>query len=123
MPSHQTVAANGEIMNSETIQADVAPTGVAFQEGWGVDNSTGRLVDVLIGRPDSYVWRRDLNAISAVTFMNMDRMGYTFDHSRAIAQHQTMVDVYAAAEVRCHYLPADAGLTSSVFARDSSFMT
>jgi N-dimethylarginine dimethylaminohydrolase len=123
MPSHQTVAANGEIMNSETIQADVAPTGVAFQEGWGVDNSTGRLVDVLIGRPDSYVWRRDLNAISAVTFMNMDRLGYNFDKDRALRQHQAMVQAFTDAGVRCHHLPADAGLTSSVFVRDSSFMT
>lgn len=110
-------------MNPEAAQVGQSPTTEAFPDGWGVANSTGRLVDVLLGRPDSYVWRRDLNSISAVTFMNMDRMGYTFDHSRAIAQHQAMVDVYAAADVRCHYLPADAGLSSSVFARDSSFMT
>lgn len=110
-------------MNPETAQLSGAATIEALPEGWGVDNSTGRLVDVLLGRPESYAWRRDLNSISAVTFMNMDRMGYTFDKDRALAQHQAMVDVYAGAGVRCHYLPADSGLTSSVFARDSSFMT
>lgn len=110
-------------MNPETAQVAESPTTEAFPEGWGVANSTGRLADALLGQPDSYVWRRDLNSISANTFMNMDRLGYTFDRNRAMEQHQAMVDVYAAAGVRCHYLPADAGLTSSVFARDSSFMT
>jgi N-dimethylarginine dimethylaminohydrolase len=34
-----------------------------------------------------------------------------------------MVDVYRQAGVECHFLDADEGLTSSVYARDSSFMT
>ena len=34
-----------------------------------------------------------------------------------------MVDVYRQAGVQCHFLDADEGLTSSVYARDSSFMT
>jgi N-dimethylarginine dimethylaminohydrolase len=34
-----------------------------------------------------------------------------------------MVEIYATNEVRCHFVEADEGLPSSVFTRDSSFMT
>ena len=39
------------------------------------------------------------------------------------SEHQAMVDVYEANGVRCHFAEADEGLPSSVFTRDSSFMT
>jgi len=94
-----------------------------FPDGVGVSNQTGRLVDVLLGRPDAYEWRADLNAISAQTYAHRDRLGVSFNRELALAQHQAFVDELQAADVRCHYLPADEGLPSSVFARDSSFMT
>jgi N-dimethylarginine dimethylaminohydrolase len=50
-------------------------------------------------------------------------MGYRFDHDRAMQQHQRMVEVYEDNGVRCHFVEADEGLPSSVFTRDSSFMT
>jgi N-dimethylarginine dimethylaminohydrolase len=89
---------------------------------WGLDNQTGVLTDVLLGRPDSFRWV-PLNSISAVTFANMDRLGYRFDRERALTQHRGLVQAFVDAGVQCHFLDADAALTSSVYARDSSFMT
>lgn len=105
-----------------TIEQTLASTD-RFPDGLGLTNQTGKLVDVLLGRPDSYEWRAELNAISAMTFVHRERTGYAFDQERALAQHRALVDAFDAAGVRCHYLPADDGLPSSVFARDSSFMT
>ena len=90
---------------------------------WGLDNHTGKLVDVLLARPDFYEWRADLNAISAITFANMEKTGHRFSKERALEQHRAFASVFESADVRCHYLPADPGLPCSVFARDSSFMT
>jgi N-dimethylarginine dimethylaminohydrolase len=109
---------------NQTTATEAAPSqGVSlFPDGIGIDNQTGRLVDVLLGEPGSFRWA-PLSAITAGTFANMDRLGYRFDKDRALAQHARFVEAFQAADVRCHYLPADAGLSSSVFARDSSFMT
>ena len=89
---------------------------------WGLDNHTGVLTDVLLGRPDHFRWVH-LNAMSEMTFANMERLGYRFDRERALAQHRQMVEAYHAAGVRCHFLEAEEALSSSVYARDSSFMT
>ncbi len=89
---------------------------------WGINAQTGRLTDVLLGRPDHFGWV-PLNAISAVNQANQDRMGYRFDKARAMQQHRDMVEVYESQGVRCHFVDADEGLPSSVFTRDSSFMT
>jgi len=89
---------------------------------WGVKAQTGVLTDVLLGKPDDFRWV-PLNSISAVTLANMDQMGFRFDKQRAMRQHQRMVDVYEANGVRCHFAESDEGLPSSVFTRDSSFMT
>jgi N-dimethylarginine dimethylaminohydrolase len=64
-----------------------------------------------------------LNAISAVTFSNQEQTGVRFDSQKAMQQHRRMVEVYEANGVRCHFVEADEGLPSSVFTRDSSFMT
>ena len=80
------------------------------------------LTDVLLGRPDHFHWV-PLNSISAVTFANMEQMGFRFDQQKAMQQHREMVDVYEANAVRVHFAGSDAGLPSSVFTRDSSFMT
>jgi N-dimethylarginine dimethylaminohydrolase len=103
-------------------EAPAVPAASLFPDGIGIDNQTGRLVDVLLGQPDSFRWA-PLSAITAGTFAHMDRLGYRFDRQRALDQHARFVEAFRAADVRCHYLPADEGLPSSVFARDSSFMT
>jgi N-dimethylarginine dimethylaminohydrolase len=64
-----------------------------------------------------------LNSISAVTFANQQSMNHCFDKERAMQQHQRMVEVYEENGVRCHFAKADEGLPSSIFTRDSSFMT
>jgi N-dimethylarginine dimethylaminohydrolase len=89
---------------------------------WGIVAQTGVLRDVLLGRPDHFQWV-PLNSISAVTFSNAETMGYRLDKQKAITQHRQMVEAYTAAGVRCHFVEADEGLPSSVFVRDSSFMT
>ena len=89
---------------------------------WGINAQTGVLTDVLLGKPDYFRWV-PLNAISAVNQANQAQMGYQFDKEKALRQHRQMVEVYEANGVRCHFVEADEGLPSSVFTRDSSFMT
>ncbi len=89
---------------------------------WGVTAQTGVLTDVLLGKPDHFRWV-PLNSISAVTQANAEQMGYRFDKQKAMRQHRQMVDVYEKNGVRVHWVEADEGLPSSVFTRDSSFMT
>lgn len=89
---------------------------------WGVEAQTGVLTDVLLGKPDHFRWV-PLNSISAVTLANREQMGYRFDKQKAMRQHREMVDTYEANGVACHFVEADEGLPSSVFTRDSSFMT
>ncbi len=98
------------------------PVGAEREIKWSLDNQTGALAEVLLARPDNFRWV-PLNSISAVTFANQDRTGVRFDREAALAQHRGMVDAFERAGVRCHFLDADEGLTSSVFARDSSFVT
>ncbi len=64
-----------------------------------------------------------MNSISAVNQANEEKMGYRFDKQKAMQQHQRMVEAYEANGVRCHFVEADEGLPSSIFTRDSSFMT
>ena len=73
---------------------------------WGVQAQTGVLTDVLLGKPDHFRWV-PLNSISAVTFANMEQMGYRFDQQKAMKQHREMVDVYEANGVRVHFAEAD----------------
>jgi len=89
---------------------------------WGVQAQTGMLTDVLLGKPDHFRWV-PLNSISAVTFANQQSMNHRFDKERAMQQHRRMVEVYEENGVRCHFAKADEGLPSSIFTRDSSFMT
>jgi len=91
-------------------------------ETWGVKAQTGVLTDILLGKPDYFRWV-PLNSISAVNQANEEKMGYRFDKQKAMQQHQRMVEVYEANGVRCHFVEADEGLPSSIFTRDSSFMT
>ncbi len=89
---------------------------------WGVEAQSGVLTDVLLGKPDHFRWV-PLNSISAMTFAHQEATGVRFDKQLAMQQHRKMVDVYEENGVRCHFVEADEGLPSSVFTRDSSFMT
>ncbi len=85
---------------------------------WGVDSETGRLLDVLLCRPDNFRWL-STSAISRETLES----GRKFDPAAAAAQHAELVSAYEGAGVRCHYLEPDPALPYQVFARDSSVMT
>ena len=89
---------------------------------WQVNAQTGVLTDVLLGKPDHFRWV-PLNSISAVNQANQAQLGYQFDKQKTMQQHQRMVEAYEANGVRCHFVEANDGLPSSVFTRDSSFMT
>ncbi len=108
-------------MNS--INGGVGLSGLVKDEvRWGIEAQTGVLTDILLGKPDDFRWV-PLNSISAVTFNNQEKTGVHFDKQKAMQQHRKMVEVYEANGVRCHFVEADEGLPSSVFTRDSSFMT
>ena len=106
-------------MTKNAVHSDIAD---ADTIKWGVNAQTGVLTDVLLGKPDCFRWV-PLNSISAVTLANMEEMGHRFDKQRAMKQHREMVDVYERNGVTVHFAEADEGLPSSVFTRDSSFMT
>ena len=89
---------------------------------WNIQAQTGVLTDVLLGKPDYFRWV-PLNSISAVNQANQEKLGYRFDQREAMRQHRHMVEVYEQNGVRCHFVDANEGLPSSVFTRDSSFMT
>ena len=89
---------------------------------WGAEAQTGVLTDVLLGRPDYFRWV-PLNSISAITLANQEQLGYKFNRQTAMQQHNDMVTAYQNHGVECHFVEANEGLTSSVFTRDSSFMT
>jgi N-dimethylarginine dimethylaminohydrolase len=85
---------------------------------WGIDSEHGRLLDVLLCRPDNFRWL-PTSAISRATL----EAGHTFDRDAARRQHSELVAAYEGAGVRCHFLEPDPALPYQVFARDSSVMT
>jgi N-dimethylarginine dimethylaminohydrolase len=84
---------------------------------WGVDSEHGRLLDVLLCRPDGFRWRET----SAITRATLDA-GHVFDPALAVSQHAELVSAYEEAGVRCHFLEPDPALHYQVFTRDSSTM-
>jgi arginine deiminase len=88
------------------------------EPAWGVDSEHGRLLDVLLCRPDNFRWL----PTSAISRATLDQ-GLRFDHDRAHRQHTEMVAAYEVAGVKCHFLDPDPALPYQVFARDSSVMT
>lgn len=84
---------------------------------WGVDSEHGRLLDVLLCRPDNFRWR----ATSAITQATLDA-GHRYDPELAASQHATLAAVYEEAGVTCHFLDPDPALHYQVFTRDSSTM-
>jgi N-dimethylarginine dimethylaminohydrolase len=85
---------------------------------WGVDSEHGRLLDVLLCRPDNFRWL-PTSAISRATLES----GRRFDPVAAARQHDELVSAFEGAGVRCHFLNPDPALPYQVFARDSSVMT
>ena len=85
---------------------------------WGVDSEHGRLLDVLLCRPESFRWL-PTSAISEATLES----GRRFEAAVATAQHEELVAAFGQAGVRCHFLEPDPVLPYQVFARDSSVMT
>jgi N-dimethylarginine dimethylaminohydrolase len=85
---------------------------------WGVDSEHGRLLDVLLCRPDNFRWL----PTSAISKATLER-GLGFDPERARRQHDEMIAAFEEAGVRCHFLQPDPALPYQVFARDSSVMT
>jgi N-dimethylarginine dimethylaminohydrolase len=87
------------------------------EQPWGVDSEHGRLLDVLLCKPDNFRWL-PTSAISRATLES----GARFDPQAAQSQYAEMVAVYEEAEVKCHYLEPDPALAYQVFTRDSSVM-
>jgi arginine deiminase len=90
---------------------------VTAKPDWGVDSEHGRLLDVLLCRPDNFRWL----LTSAITRATLEA-GYEYDGELAAKQHASMVAAYEEAGVRCHFLDPDPALPYQVFARDSSAM-
>jgi len=89
----------------------------APETAWGVDSEYGKLLDVLLGRPENFRWL----PTSAISRATLDA-GYTYDRGQAATQHAEMVSAYEDAGVHCHFLEPDPALPYQVFARDSSAM-
>jgi N-dimethylarginine dimethylaminohydrolase len=89
----------------------------AAEPSWGIDSEYGRLLDVLLCRPDNFRWL----LTSAITRVTLEA-GYEYDPGLAAEQHAGLVAAYEAAGVRCHFLEPDPALPYQVFARDSSAM-
>ena len=90
---------------------------MSAEPAWGVDSEHGRLLDVLLCRPDNFRWR----ATSAITQATLDA-GHRYDPDLASAQHAALAGAYEEAGVNCHYLEPDPALHYQVFTRDSSTM-
>jgi N-dimethylarginine dimethylaminohydrolase len=85
---------------------------------WGVDSEHGRLLDVLLCRPDNFRWL-ETSAITRATLAS----GRHFEPEAARRQHAEMVAAYEQTGVRCHFLEPEPALPYQVFTRDSSVMT
>jgi arginine deiminase len=90
---------------------------VSRESAWGVDSEYGRMLDVLVCRPDYFRWL----PTSAITRATLDA-GHRLDPELAASQHGALVSAYEDAGVRCHFLEPDPALPYQVFARDSSTM-
>lgn len=89
----------------------------ADEQAWGVDSEHGRLLDVLVCRPDNFRWL----PTSAISRATLDA-GHQLDAELAASQHAALVSAYEEAGVRVHFLDPDPPLPYQVFTRDSSTM-
>ena len=86
--------------------------------GWGIEDETSPLGDVLVGPPDNFEWL-PTSAISKAALAS----GRTLTREDVLAAHAEMVSVYEDAGVRVHRLESDPALPYQVFSRDSSIWT
>ena len=63
--------------------------GSAPARGWGGNSEYGVLRDVLLGKPDYYVWKPVSEPAKATL-----RSGSKFDRQLAMSQHEEMVQAY-----------------------------
>lgn len=82
---------------------------------WKLSSETGRLMDVLLCRPDHYEWI-PTNAIARATL----DAGQTLDRTALNAEYSEFEAALQDAGVSCHYLTPEAGLPYQVYTRDSS---
>ncbi|MGI9433362.1 MAG: dimethylarginine dimethylaminohydrolase family protein [Geminicoccaceae bacterium] len=90
---------------------------------WGIRSEAGLLTDVLLGPVEGFRWMGEENAAWSSLVRDTERKGHQFDKQLAMRQHREMVEAYAEAGVRTHFLPLDEANPYQVYARDSSFMT
>lgn len=84
-------------------------------EGWGVEDETSPLRDVLVGPPENFEWL-PTSAISKAALAGRRRLA----PGDAVNAHGEMVSAYEDAGVTVHRLAADPALPYQVFSRDSS---
>jgi arginine deiminase len=90
---------------------------VSAEPAWGVDSEHGRLLDVLLCRPQNFRWL----PTSAISRATLDA-GFSYEPELAAKQHSSLASAYEEAGVRCHFLEPDSALPYQVFTRDSSAM-
>lgn len=85
---------------------------------FGVSSETGRLTDVMLGSP-AYL---EAVPCCSVTAANI-RDGFQACRETARRQHEGLRTALSAAGVRCHFVPAVAGMPDMAFVRDAVTMT
>ena len=83
--------------------------------GWGVEDETSPLADVLVGPPEHFEWL-PTSAISKAALAGDRKL----TRGDVLGAHGEMVSAYEDAGVRVHRLEADPALRYQVFSRDSS---
>lgn len=81
-----------------------------------VISATGVLKKVLVSRPD-YLALAPINKIAS----DWIAKGITIDRTKAICEHDELVEIYKNNDVEVEILEPEEGLTSMVFARDFGF--
>lgn len=84
-------------------------------DGWGVEDETSPLRDVLVGPPENFEWL-PTSAISKAALAGERQLA----PGDAVNAHGEMVSAYEDAGVTVHRLAADPALPYQVFSRDSS---
>lgn len=100
-----------------TLQRRKQGGGTAPLSGWGFQNETDPLTDVLLGSP-AHLYHRATSSLSRKHLREAP-----CNIQVAQAQHAELVDAYRHFNVNVHMLEAEPELTMQVYSRDSSCMT
>lgn len=84
-------------------------------DGWGIEDETSNLLEVLVGPPEHFEWL-PTSAISKAALAGERQLA----SGDAMAAHAEMVSAYEDASVKVRRLAADPALPYQVFSRDSS---